>query len=146
LCRLRRSICLDKRLTGSQFPTHGSDIATLDHLAVSLDHVKCRLLSLAPKTNVKQMLTDAKIMHRKVRQPCRKVRVNVKFVVGRIRQKSQKRLSEHEHRAGRPRLWHVRTDILHGEIRLVALGGGVKLRQLIKEEVTCCYADVVGDP
>src|SRR5499427_1814574 len=88
-CRLRRSICLDKRLTGSRFHTHGSDIATLDHLAVSLDHVKCRLLSLAPKTNVKQMLTDAKIMQRKVRQPCGKVRVNVKFVVGRIWRESQ---------------------------------------------------------
>ena len=41
---------------------------------------------------------------------------------------------------------HVRTDVLHREIRLVALGCGVKLWQLIKEEVARRYANVVRDP
>src|SRR5262249_49080288 len=35
----------------------------LDQLAVSLYHLKGRLLSFTPKPNVKHVLTDAKIMH-----------------------------------------------------------------------------------
>jgi hypothetical protein len=57
---------------------------TNDQFPVSLDHIECRLLSVAPKPNVKHMLADAKVMHGKIGQPCRKVWVNVKFVVGRI--------------------------------------------------------------
>src|ERR1700751_3825989 len=76
-------------LTGPQFHTHGGDIAALDQFAVSLDHVKGRLLSFTPKVNVKHMLADAKIMHGKVRQPGGKVWINVEFVVRRSRQESQ---------------------------------------------------------
>src|SRR5215472_4282588 len=137
---------MDKRRTGPQFQALGGDITPLYQRVVSLDHLEGRLVSLAPKANVKHMLANAKIVHRKVRQPGGKVWVNVKFVVRRSRQESQQCLSEHEHRAGGPSLRHIRTDILYGEIRLVAFGCGVKFRQLIKEEVSCCYADVVGDP
>ena len=61
----------------------------LHQLGVSLDYLKGCLLSLTPKTNVKHMLADAKIMHRKIRQPSGKIWVDLEFVLRRSRKESQ---------------------------------------------------------
>src|SRR6516162_3692367 len=87
LCR--RSDCLDQVRSDPQFQAFSCEIATLHQLGVSLDYLKGCLLSLTPKTNVKHMLADAKIMHRKIRQPSGKIWVDVKFVVRRSRKESQ---------------------------------------------------------
>jgi hypothetical protein len=63
----------------------GCDVATLDQLGIPLDDFERRLLSFTPKANVKHMLADAKIMDGKIRKPCRKIWVNVEFVVRRSR-------------------------------------------------------------
>ena len=67
----------------------GRDVAALDQLGVSFDHLERRFLAFAPEADVKLVLADVKITHRKVRQPGRKDRVNIKLVTRRIRKESQ---------------------------------------------------------
>src|SRR6516165_6220128 len=97
------------------------DVAAIDELRVSFDYIKRRFFALAPEANVKLVLADAKITDGKIRQPGGKERVDIELVARSVRQESQQGLREHEHRASRPSLRHVRAKILHWEIRLIAL-------------------------
>ena len=66
----------------------GRDVAALGQLGVSFDHLERRFLAFAPEADVKLVLADVKITHRKVRQPSGKERVNIKLVARRIRKES----------------------------------------------------------
>src|SRR5262245_24467209 len=137
---------LDQIGSNPQLRRLGRYIAALDQLGVPLDHFKRRLLALDPEPDVYLMLADAKIAHRQIRQPSRKRRVDIELIARGIREKSQQGLSQHEDGARRPRLGHIRPQILNREIRLGALGRGVKFRQLIEQEMACRHAHVVRDP
>jgi len=91
------------------------------------------------------VLTDSKIPNGQVGQPSWKCRIDVELVVRSIGQESQKRLRQQESRAGRPGLWHVRADILYGEIRVIALKRRVEFRQLVQQEMARSLADVVSN-
>ena len=78
------------------------DVAALDQLGVSFDHLECRLLALPPEADAKLVLVDVKITHREVWPPDRKDGVDIKLVMRRIRKESRQGLGEHEYRAGRP--------------------------------------------
>jgi len=70
------------------WPRRRSDVAALGQLGVSFDHLERRFLAFAPEADVKLVLADVKITHRKVRQPSGKERVNIKLVARRIRKES----------------------------------------------------------
>jgi hypothetical protein len=156
---------------GSQLRNSLCNVATLNQIGVSFGHLKCRLLTLAPEANVELVLADAKITHSKVRELGGKGRVDIELVARSVRQKPQYCLREHKYRASRPGLGYVRTKILHREIRLTALGRGIKFRQQPrestrvnsthapsratrfayfcaspKEEVTCRHTNIMRDP
>ena len=92
------------------------------------------------------MLADAKIVHCQIRQPSRKRRVDIELIARGIWEKSQQGLGQHEDGTRRPRLGHVRPQILDREVGLRALGRGVKFRQLIEQEMARRHAHVVRDP
>src|SRR5262249_15901389 len=48
--------------------------------------------------------------------------------------------------AGSPRLGHIGAEILDREGRLVPLGAGIELRELVEEEVAPRLADRASDP
>src|ERR1700722_18967961 len=121
----------------------GRDVAAFDQVGVSLDHLEFGPCVLAPETDVKLVLAKAQIAHGQVGQPRRKPGVDIQLVARCIRQKSQEHLCQHECRAGSPCLRHVGSYVLHGKICLVAFESGVKLRQLVEQEMAAGETDVV---
>src|ERR1700719_258504 len=97
-----------------------SQCTAFDNAGVTAEHPKLCLLTLTPEVNIKLVRTDPQILNGQIGKPFRKQGIDVEFVSRRIRQESQHRLREHEGRAGRPGLRHVRADVLHRKVRLVA--------------------------
>src|SRR5262245_28122302 len=126
-----------------QLRERGSELTAFDELGVSLDYFKLRFIAFGPEPDVELVLADAKIVHPQIWQPVRKRRIDIELIAGRIRLKSQQGLGQHEDGPGRPRLRHVGADILNRKIRLGALGGGIKFRQLIEQEVARRHAHIV---
>jgi hypothetical protein len=89
----------------------------LDNTDLPLKHLKLYLFTVAPEAEIQLMLTDSKISNGQVGQPSWKCRIHVELVARSIWQESQKRLRQHESRAGGPCLRHVRADVLYGESR-----------------------------
>src|SRR5262245_26475027 len=106
--------------------------AALNCVGVASQYLELGLLPFAPEADVEHVRSDAKIEHREVGKPTWQLRVDIQLAVRRMRHAAQYRLHEHEDRTGSPGLGHVGAEILHRELRLVALGAGVELRELIE--------------
>src|SRR6476661_8845831 len=89
-----------------------TEAASHDRLRVALQHLKLRLIAVAPKPDIKSAAADVKIEQRQV---------DIQFSVRRVRYDPQDRLHKREDRPGGPSLRHIRSKILHRKALFVTL-------------------------
>src|ERR1700722_10492183 len=98
-----------------------TEAAFYDRLRIALQHLKLRLIAVAPEPDIKSVAADVKIEQRQGRQPRPPQRGGIQLSARRVRHDSQDRVHKREDRSGSPSLWHIRSEILHRKAIFVTL-------------------------